>query len=121
MIFLFPFCTRNGAVETVGIFVLRFLLCWSSNFYIRLKVDSFPEKYQMTIMATIELLVNVGTMISPKAVQMALDNKMNPIVFMDVLRIVFGTLPVFLLNETKITLDEPVQAETAKKLQEIST
>ena len=119
--FLFPFCTQNGAVETVGIFVLRFLLCWSSNFYIRLKVDSFPEKYQMTIMASIELLVNVGTMISPKMVQMALDNKMNPIVFMDVLRIIFGTLPVFLLNETKITLDEQGEGETAKKLQGIST
>lgn len=119
--FLFPFCTQNGAVETVGIFVLRFLLCWSSNFYIRLKVDSFPEKYQMTIMASIELLVNVGTMISPKMVQMALDNKMNPIVFMDVLRIIFGTLPVFLLNETKITLDGQGEGETAKKLQEIST
>ena len=82
---------------------------------------SFPEKYQMTIMAAMELLVNVGTLSSPTIVQMAIDHKMNPIVFMNVLRIIFGTLPVFLLNQAKIRLDEGGDDQMAKKIHEVST
>jgi hypothetical protein len=50
-----------------------FYLGWIGNFYTRLKVDSFPEKYQITIMGIIEFMNNFGSVLGPTVVQKSND------------------------------------------------
>jgi hypothetical protein len=87
---------------------------WSCNFYTRLKVDSFPEKYQMTIMGAIEVIMSLGSLAAPTLIQLAVDCKVSPIVFIGVLRLLLGTLPLFLLNEERTLLHVDSQRESQK-------
>jgi hypothetical protein len=43
---------------------------------------------------------------APTIVQASIDHYVNPILVINVLRLIFGILPVFLLFEGKIRLDE---------------
>jgi len=82
-----------------------FYLGWIGNFYTRLKVDSFPEKYQITIMGIIEFMNNFGSVLGPTVVQKSNDSGINPVFAVNLIRLTLGTLPLFLLNESKIELD----------------
>ena len=102
--FAFAFCTSNIAVETIVIIVLRIALCtlfidlgWNGNFYVRLKVDLFPEKYQATLIGIVEFITNFGKTLCPALTQLSIDNKINPIFAINILHITIGTFPIFLL------------------------
>jgi hypothetical protein len=73
-------------------------LGWIGNSYTRLKVDSFPEKYQITIMGLIEFMSNFGSVLAPIIIQKSNDYGVNPIFAVNLLRLTIGTLPLFLLN-----------------------
>ena len=55
LLFQFIFLVSNGIMESIAIFLLRSFLCWNlyidwnTNFFTRLQVDNFPEKYQTTL------------------------------------------------------------------------
>jgi hypothetical protein len=69
-------------------------------------VDSFPEKYQMSIISIIELIVNIGPTVSPTLVQLSVDHGLNAIVSIAMIRLLFGTLPLFFLNEERAILTQ---------------
>lgn len=77
---------------------------YACNFFTRLKVDSFPEKYQATIIGIIEFVINFGAILGPIVVQMSVDHNILPIVSINVIRLIIGTLPVFALTENRIFL-----------------
>lgn len=122
-LFIFPFCYQNGAVETTLIFFLRFFLCtypnylgWICNFYTRLKVDSFPEKYQLTVIGIIEVIANFGAILGPALVQMSNEHHLNPIFSINILRLTIGTIPLFFLNEDKAKITKVEEDEPAAKV-----
>ncbi len=76
------------------------------NFYTRLKVDVFPEKYQMACISIIEAISNIGTVFGPILVQQSVNHHVNPIFAINLLRITIGTLPLLFLSEKRINLYE---------------
>jgi hypothetical protein len=77
---------------------------WNGNFYVRLKVDLFPEKYQATLIGVVEFFTNFGKTLCPLLTQLSIQHALNPIFAINLLHITIGTLPIFLLNEKKIKL-----------------
>ena len=66
----------------------------------RLKVDLFPEKYQGTMVGYIELLANFGRIFTPLLTQISLSHHLNAIFSINLVHIVFGTIPIFFIIET---------------------
>jgi hypothetical protein len=112
MLLAFPFCYSNGNVESFVIFFLRFFICtifltkgWIGNLYVRLEVDSFPEKYQLTAISAVEFLANFGNVLGPIFIQLSVDHSINPIFSVNLLRLTLGTLPLLCFVEQKIDLN----------------
>lgn len=55
----------------------------------------------MIIIAAVEVLVITGLAVCPTLVQLSLDHGLNAIAAIAVLRLIFGTIPAFFLNEEK--------------------
>jgi hypothetical protein len=60
-------------------------------------VDSFPEKYQLTAMGAVEFFGNIGNVVGPILIQMSVDNRINPIFSVNLLRLTLGTIPLLFL------------------------
>jgi hypothetical protein len=76
---------------------------WIYSFFARMKVDSFPEKLQTSLMGIIELLSNIGKIIGPTLVQVSTDHNINPITSSNFIRILIGTIPIFFIDEEILT------------------
>jgi hypothetical protein len=74
-------------------------------------VDSFPEKYQLTAMGTVEFLANIGNVIGPIFVRMSFDYGVNPIFSVTLFRLTLGTLPILFLVEQKSSLKAPKESQ----------
>jgi hypothetical protein len=60
-------------------------------------VDSFPDKYQVSIIGIVEFFINFGPILGPLLVEISVDHGWSPIVSLNIVRLIFGTLPVFFL------------------------
>ena len=58
----------------------------------------------MTIIGLIESICTIGLVAAPTAVQSSIDHGINPIVSINIIRIIIGTLPLFLYVEQRIHL-----------------
>lgn len=79
-------------------------LAWINNFYIRLKVDVFPEKYQGLLISVVEFVTNLGRVITPQIVHISTAHNVSPIFVTDLIRVV-GTLSILMISEERIDLD----------------
>lgn len=70
---------------------------WLSNFYTRLKVDSFGEKYQLSCIGLVEVIANFGHVLAPLLTELSIAHDINPIVSTNILRLTLGTIPVLFL------------------------
>jgi hypothetical protein len=71
---------------------------WIGGFYVRLKVDVFPEKYQATLVGITDFIANFGKTLGPSLIQLSSDYKLNAIFSVNIIRITIGTLPIFFLK-----------------------
>ena len=78
-------------------------------------MDSFPEKYQLTVIGIIEAIANIGHIFGPFFVQVSNDNHLNPIFSLNLLRLTIGTIPLFFLNEEKAKITKVEENEPAVK------
>ncbi len=60
----------------------------------------------MTIVGITEFIITIGLVLAPTVVQASIDSNINPIVSVTILRIVIGTLPLFLHTEQRIHLKQ---------------
>ena len=79
---------------------------WISNYFVRLKVDLFPEKYQATMVGYIEFLANFGRVFTPMLTQISLKHNLNAIFSINLVHITVGTIPIFFLAEGQIKVEE---------------
>ncbi len=92
---------------------------WIATFYVRIKVDIFPEKYQAACVGIVEFIGNCGKTIAPYVINFANEHKSNPIFFVNIFRSTIGTLPIIFLLEKRIsleTIDEVDENEKSDKL-----
>jgi hypothetical protein len=76
---------------------------WNTNFFTRLQVDTFPEKYQTTLFGAAEFINCTGVIAGPLLVEYSIDHHINPILLVGVLKVFLGLLPMFLIKETRLT------------------
>lgn len=60
----------------------------------------------MTIVGLIEGISTIGILIAPIVVQASIDRNINPIISVNILRILIGTLPLFIHTEQRIQLNQ---------------
>lgn len=85
---------------------LSFYSGWISNYFVRLKVDLFPEKYQATMVGYIEFLANFGKIFTPMLTQISLSHNLNAIFSINLVHITLGTIPIFFIIERQIKVQE---------------
>ena len=109
--FGFKAVSNELLIQIFLITTLRISLCkqtatlgWVSVFWVRLKVDLFPEKYQATILAFIEFLSTFGKILGPLGTDLSDDKDVNAIFTFTLLQMTIGTIPVIFLREKKIEL-----------------
>lgn len=110
--FAFKFCTENSVVESICVTLFKISICkdyiyegWISVFFVRLKVDLLPDKYQGTVVGVIEFIANFGKLFAPALAQKSLEHQLSPIFTINIIHLVLGTLPVFMINEQKVEVD----------------
>lgn len=60
----------------------------------------------MTIVGLIEAISTIGILVAPMVVQSSIDHNINPIISVNILRILIGTLPLFIHTEQRIQLNQ---------------
>lgn len=60
----------------------------------------------MTIVGLIEAISTLGILLAPIVVQASIDHSINPIISVNILRILIGTLPLLIHTEQRIQLSQ---------------
>ena len=88
-------------------------------FSVRVEMDSFPFRLQVSLMSIIEICSTTASVVSPPLIQFGVDHNLNNIVFTHAIRFVFGTIPMIFIDPARHEIDrEYIDPEDRKAKKE---